>query len=170
MQLRYSAWATRRVLESTAALSSDELSRDLGASYGGVLGSLKHIYQADSIWFDRLMGAPTGDLSKYEPSADFSEWLPLLDGCEMGRRARSRRLGPHRAVSQWERRRLPNTCLADRAARSESRQLPSRPDHNHAATDRPRADRDRPDHLLPLVGRVSSWPRPRRLSCRLVVV
>src|SRR5207249_4959023 len=80
MQLRYSAWATRRVLESTAALSSDELSRDLGASYGGVLGSLKHIYQADSIWFDRLMGAPTGDLSKYEPSADFSEWLPLLDG------------------------------------------------------------------------------------------
>jgi uncharacterized damage-inducible protein DinB len=80
LQLRYSAWATRRVLESTAGLSPDELSRDLGNSYGGVHGTLKHIYQADSIWFDRLMGAPTSDLSKYEPSSGFSEWIPLLDG------------------------------------------------------------------------------------------
>src|SRR5262245_44540495 len=78
-QLRYSAWATRRVLEATAALSPDELSRDLGNSYGGVHGTLKHIYQGDSIWFDRLMGAPTGDLSKYEPGSGFAEWLPLLD-------------------------------------------------------------------------------------------
>jgi uncharacterized damage-inducible protein DinB len=80
LQLRYSAWATRRVLESTAALIPAELSRDLGNSYGGVHGTLKHIYQADSIWFDRLMGAPTSDLSKYEPSSGFSEWIPLLDG------------------------------------------------------------------------------------------
>jgi uncharacterized damage-inducible protein DinB len=79
LQLRYSAWATRRVLECTAALSPDELSRNLGNSYGGVHGTLKHIYQADSIWLDRLMGAPTSDLSKYEPSSDFSEWIPLLD-------------------------------------------------------------------------------------------
>ena len=61
LQLRYSAWATRRVLESTAALSPEELSRELGNSYGGVHGTLRHIYQADSIWFDKLMGAPTGD-------------------------------------------------------------------------------------------------------------
>jgi uncharacterized damage-inducible protein DinB len=80
LQLRYSAWATRRVLESTAALIPAELSRDLGNSYGGVHGTLRHIYQADSIWFDRLMGAPTSDLSKYEPSSGFSEWIPLLDG------------------------------------------------------------------------------------------
>ena len=79
LQLRYSAWATRRVLESTTTLSSDDLTRDLGNSYGGVHGTLKHIYQADSIWFDRLMGAPTGDLSKYDPSSDFSEWAPLLE-------------------------------------------------------------------------------------------
>jgi len=79
LQLRYSAWATRRVLECTGALSADDLSRDLGNSYGGVRSTLKHIYQADSIWFDRLMGATTSDLSKYEPSSDFCEWVPLLD-------------------------------------------------------------------------------------------
>ena len=79
LQLRYSAWATRRVLESATALSKEELHRDLGNSYGGLHGTMTHIYQADAIWFDRLMGAPTGDLSRYEPSPDFSEWLPLLD-------------------------------------------------------------------------------------------
>jgi len=80
LQLRYSAWATRRVLDSVTTLSADDLSRGLGNSYGGVRGTLEHIYQADSIWFDRLMGAPTGDLTKYQPSANFSEWAPLLDG------------------------------------------------------------------------------------------
>src|SRR5689334_16946111 len=79
-QLRYSAWATRRVLEAASALSDEERHRDLGSSYGSVHDSLKHIYQADAIWWDRLMGAPTGDLSKYDPSPDLSEWLPLLDG------------------------------------------------------------------------------------------
>ena len=80
LQLRYSAWATRRVVDSVTTLSHEELSRGLGSSYGGVRGSLEHIYQADAIWFDRLMGAPTSDLSKYVPSANFSEWLALLDG------------------------------------------------------------------------------------------
>src|SRR5882672_1318717 len=79
LQLRYSAWATRRVLESIAALNPEELQRDLGNSYGGVHGSLTHIFQADSVWFDRLMGAPTVPLSKYTPKADFSDWTPLLD-------------------------------------------------------------------------------------------
>ncbi len=80
LQLRYSQWATRRVLDSVTALSHEEMSRGLGNSYGGVRGTLEHIYQADAIWFDRLMGTPTGDLSKYEPGANFSEWAPLLDG------------------------------------------------------------------------------------------
>jgi uncharacterized damage-inducible protein DinB len=79
LQLRYSAWATRRVLESIAPLSPEEVQRGLGNSFGGVHGTLTHIFQADAIWFDRLMGAPTGSLSKYTPKADFSDWTPLLD-------------------------------------------------------------------------------------------
>src|SRR5258708_36167747 len=80
LQLRYSAWATRRVLDSVTALSPEELSGVLASSYGGARGTLEHIYQADAIWFDRLMGVPTSDLSKYKPSVNFSEWAPLLDG------------------------------------------------------------------------------------------
>ena len=49
LQLRYSAWATRRVLDSATALSAEELSRGLGNSYGGLRGTLEHIYQADEI-------------------------------------------------------------------------------------------------------------------------
>jgi uncharacterized damage-inducible protein DinB len=83
LQLRYSAWASRRVLDSASALSAEQLCRDLGNSYGGVRGTLNHIYQADAIWFDRLMGAPTSNLQAYDPNPDFAgfagQWLALLD-------------------------------------------------------------------------------------------
>jgi uncharacterized damage-inducible protein DinB len=73
LQLRFSAWATRRALESAATLSEEELRRDLGNSYGGVFGTLTHIFQGDAIWFDRLMGQPTGSLAAYAPGADLIE-------------------------------------------------------------------------------------------------
>jgi uncharacterized damage-inducible protein DinB len=83
LQVRYSAWATRRVLESAGALNHDELHRGLNSSYGGVHGTLVHIFQADSIWFDRLHGDSTGNLATYPPDADFAafsqSWLGVLD-------------------------------------------------------------------------------------------
>lgn len=83
LQLRYSAWASRRVLESTVALSSEELHRDLGGSYGCLYDTLAHIFQADSIWWDRLMLKPTGDISVYDPPDELAElskrWLTVLD-------------------------------------------------------------------------------------------
>ena len=84
LQLRFSEWATRRTLESAAALSQEELHRNLGNSYGGVFDTLNHIYQADAIWFDRLMGLPTDNLDKYESSVELAglseQWLALHDG------------------------------------------------------------------------------------------
>jgi|SRR5579872_1240339 len=83
LQVRYSAWATRRVLEAVAVLTSDELHRNLGNSYGGIHGTLAHIFQADSIWFDRLHGVPTGPLSAYPAPPDLAvfsqDWLALHD-------------------------------------------------------------------------------------------
>lgn len=72
LQVRYSAWATARVLDSVAALSGEERERNLGNSYGGVFGTLTHIFQGDSIWFDRLIGVATGSLAAYPPGADFA--------------------------------------------------------------------------------------------------
>ena len=84
MQLRYSAWASRRTLESVAPVPPEDLSRDLGSSYGGLHGTLAHIFQADAIWFDRLMGKPTTDLSAYDPPSHLAalseRWLAVLDG------------------------------------------------------------------------------------------
>jgi uncharacterized damage-inducible protein DinB len=86
LQVRYTAWASRRVLESAGALSGEELRRDLGSSYGGILGTLVHIFQGDSIWFDRLEGISTSSLARYAPDDDFAlfskQWLAVLDRWE----------------------------------------------------------------------------------------
>ena len=75
-QLRYSAWATKRVLESTASVPPEEYRRDL-------YSILSHIYQADSIWFDRLVGRPTSNLAAYEAPVEHSaladRWMAVHD-------------------------------------------------------------------------------------------
>jgi len=81
--LRFSAWATRRVLESAAPLPSEELHRNLGSSFGSMWGTMVHIFQADSVWWDRLMGKPTTSIDRYQPLpelGDFSkQWLAVHD-------------------------------------------------------------------------------------------
>ncbi len=81
--VRYNSWATRRVVESVRALEPELYSRDLKNSYGGIEGTLAHIYQADQIWFARLLGRPTGSLAEFQPPAKREafeqEWLALLD-------------------------------------------------------------------------------------------
>jgi uncharacterized damage-inducible protein DinB len=77
-QLRYSAWATDRILDSTASTPAEELHRDLGNSFGGVYGTLVHIYQGDAIWFDRLTDKPTTLLSNYDPGTELpTRWRAL---------------------------------------------------------------------------------------------
>ena len=72
-----------RPKEYAADVSPDELHRDLGNSFKSLYDTLVHIYQADAIWWDRLMGAPTANLDRYAPPpefADFSKkWLAILD-------------------------------------------------------------------------------------------
>ena len=57
-QLDYTYWATDKLLDAARPLSEDELARDLGNSFGGVLGTLIHIFQADRIWLSRAVGQP----------------------------------------------------------------------------------------------------------------
>jgi uncharacterized damage-inducible protein DinB len=58
LQLDYSRWASERSLDAARVLTADELARDLGNSYGGVAGTLEHIFQADRVWLSRVEGSP----------------------------------------------------------------------------------------------------------------
>ncbi|MDX2178317.1 MAG: DinB family protein [Bryobacteraceae bacterium] len=82
--LNYSKWATGLLLEAAAALEPGEIERDLKSAYGGVLGTLQHIFLADRIWLSRFEGrGRTTMLDDGEAMPEFErlrmEWPPLLD-------------------------------------------------------------------------------------------
>jgi uncharacterized damage-inducible protein DinB len=56
----YTRWADERILAAATALPSAELDRDLGGSFGGVLGTMTHVMWADWVWLERWKGASPG--------------------------------------------------------------------------------------------------------------
>ncbi len=58
--LEYTSWADHRVLRAAATLTPDDFKRDLGASHGGVRGTLAHLLGAHWVWLERFKGvSPT---------------------------------------------------------------------------------------------------------------
>lgn len=56
--LEYSLWASMKVFEAAAKLSPEELALDRQNSFGGILSTLTHIFQADRTWMERFGGQP----------------------------------------------------------------------------------------------------------------
>src|SRR4051794_41317943 len=56
--LAYTSWATHRLLDAAAKLSTEELARDFGTSERSLIGTLAHIYAGDRVWLSRLDGSP----------------------------------------------------------------------------------------------------------------
>ncbi len=56
LQLDYSAWASQRLLDASAQLSADELTRDFQTADKTVLDTLVHVFAADRIWLARVQG------------------------------------------------------------------------------------------------------------------
>ena len=54
--LDYTEWANHRVVRAAATLEVDAFRRDLGASHGGVRGTLAHMLSAEWIWVERFKG------------------------------------------------------------------------------------------------------------------
>jgi uncharacterized damage-inducible protein DinB len=52
----YTVWANHRLMRGAATLASEDFRRDLGASHGGVRGTLVHIMAAEWIWLERWKG------------------------------------------------------------------------------------------------------------------
>jgi uncharacterized damage-inducible protein DinB len=53
--IRYSSWASRRVVEAALQLSTEDLERPNAISHGSIAGTLTHIYLADRVWQERVM-------------------------------------------------------------------------------------------------------------------
>jgi uncharacterized damage-inducible protein DinB len=57
----YNHWANGRMLDATADLPHEELTRDLGSSFPSVRDTLTHMLGAEWIWLSRWMGvSPSG--------------------------------------------------------------------------------------------------------------
>jgi uncharacterized damage-inducible protein DinB len=56
--LDYTAFASSRLVDAAASLSSEELTRDFQTADHSVLGTLAHIYAADRVWLGRIHGHP----------------------------------------------------------------------------------------------------------------
>lgn len=91
--LLFHFWASRELLKAVEPLSDEERSRDLGTSYGSILGTLHHIYWADKVWLLRISFpynlAPKPEL--HIPSFDdlLGLWIPLMQQWEQWGKAKA---------------------------------------------------------------------------------
>jgi uncharacterized damage-inducible protein DinB len=52
----YNRWANQRVYDAAADLSPEEFTRDTGAFFKSVMGTLNHLLATDRIWMKRFTG------------------------------------------------------------------------------------------------------------------
>lgn len=60
--IRYTTWASARIVDAASRLTPEELTRDFGSADKHVLGTLAHVYAADRTWLRRIEGAPPAPL------------------------------------------------------------------------------------------------------------
>lgn len=77
----YNYWARDRILASADQLTEEQLTRNLGSSFGSVLGTLVHVRFAEWIWYQRWQGespASAPDSSRIVSVAALRDaWHPL---------------------------------------------------------------------------------------------
>jgi uncharacterized damage-inducible protein DinB len=55
LHLRYSAWASRRLVEAVRAVPDADFEKPVGISHSSLQGTLAHILWADWLWFTRVV-------------------------------------------------------------------------------------------------------------------
>jgi len=56
--LRYSGWASRRLLDAALALDTEMLHREMNVSHRSLFQTLAHIYFGDRVWLERVVALP----------------------------------------------------------------------------------------------------------------
>lgn len=51
---QYNCWANQRILNLLGGLSDEQLDRDLGSSFPSLRSTIYHIWDGESIWYQRL--------------------------------------------------------------------------------------------------------------------
>ena len=59
LMAKYNQWMNENIYSASAKLDDTELTKDRGAFFGSVLGTLNHILLGDTIWLKRFAGHPT---------------------------------------------------------------------------------------------------------------
>jgi len=81
--LRYTAWASARIVDAASRLTPEELTRDHKMADVSVLGTLVHVYGADRVWLARIEGHPPGPLVDRERDLHLRvlqhDWPVLLE-------------------------------------------------------------------------------------------
>ena len=55
LHLRYSAWASRKLVEAIRVVSDVDLEKAVGISHNSLLGTIAHVLWADWLWFTRVV-------------------------------------------------------------------------------------------------------------------
>jgi len=82
LHLDYTAWASRRLLDTVAKLSPEDLARDFNTSDKTVPDTLVHVFAADRVWLGRIQGNPPANFISPEDrrlSALQQEWPALQE-------------------------------------------------------------------------------------------
>ncbi len=78
--IRYSGWASRKVMDAALALPPEDQIKPMGVSHENIAKTLAHIYFGDAIWYSRIAN-PSYPVPNHDalPSLDFvvQEWPRL---------------------------------------------------------------------------------------------
>lgn len=72
----YNTWANQRLYAAAGDLPAADFTRDLGAFFGSLAGTLNHIAMADALWLKRLTGRAYVEVTRLD--FIFSTELPRL--------------------------------------------------------------------------------------------
>ncbi len=69
--IRYSGWASRKLLDAAEALTEEQRTKPMGVSHESIQGTLGHIHAADRIWYKRtvepeMVMPPIAEMSSLE--------------------------------------------------------------------------------------------------------
>jgi uncharacterized damage-inducible protein DinB len=72
--LRYSGWASRKLMDAARSLNPDDLNRAVGVSHGSIVGTLSHIHFADRIWYSRVVDPNEPVIREADMAALEQQW------------------------------------------------------------------------------------------------